>query len=90
MDGLITMTRPELVLVAIGAVVLIAALGLAWRVLLTAVGIVGAEWLVIHYVVDNLPLLLTVLGLPALLAATVLVDALTGTTVRARRGDRRR
>src|SRR6185437_1212023 len=57
----ITLTGPELVFYGIAAVVLVAALWLAWRVLLAAVGIVGAEWLVIHYAAGNLTLLLTVL-----------------------------
>ena len=92
MDALIglTVTGPELLFYGVGAVVLVAALWLAWRVLLTAAGIVGAEWLTIHYAVDNLTLLLTALGLPALFAAYVLVQALTGTAVRSRRGSRRR
>lgn len=90
MDGLITLTGSELVLVAIAAVVLVGALWLAWRVLLTAGAIVGAEWLVIHYATDNLTLVLTALGLPALFAAYVLVQALTGTATRSRRGERRR
>ena len=89
MNG-ITLTGPELVFYGIAAVVLVAALWLAWRVLLAAVGIVGAEWLVIHYAAGNLTLLLTVLGLPALFAAYVLVQALTGTAMRSRRGGRRR
>lgn len=58
--------------------------------LLTAAGIVGAEWLVIHYASDNRTLLLTALGLPALFAAYVLVQALTGNAVRSGRGGQRR
>ena len=81
--------RPELVRYGGAAVVLVAALWLAWRLLLTAAGIVGAQWLVIHYAAGNLTLLLTALGLPALFAAHVLTQALTGTAVR-RRGGRRR
>jgi hypothetical protein len=85
----LTLTGPELVLYGGAAVVLVAALWLAWRLLLTAAGIVGAQWLVIHYAAGNLTLLLTALGLPALFAAHVLTQALTGTAVR-RRGGRRR
>jgi hypothetical protein len=85
----LTLTGPELVFGGIAAVVVLALLVLAWRVLLTAAAIVGAEWLVIHYAGGNWTLLLTALGLPALFAAYVLTEALTGTAVR-RRGGRRR
>jgi hypothetical protein len=64
---------------------------LVGRVLLTAAGIVGAQWLVITYAATNLTLLLVVLALPALFAAHTLTKALTVTEVRptSRRGGRR-
>jgi hypothetical protein len=62
------------------------------RVLMTAGGIVGAQWLVITYAVGNTTLLLAVLAAPALIAAYSLTRAMTvmqlGPT--ARRGGGRR
>jgi hypothetical protein len=55
---------------------------LAGRVLVTAGGIVGGQWLVITYAADNTTLLLVVLVLPALFTAHTLVRALTVTEIR--------
>ena len=61
------------------------------RVLLTAAGIVGAQWLVITYAAAHLTLLLVVLALPALFAAYTLTKALTVTEIRSTsRGGARR
>lgn len=67
------------------------AVSLAGRVLLTASGIVGAQWLVIAYAATNTTLLLVVLALPALFAAYTLTRALTITEIRptSRGGGRR-
>jgi hypothetical protein len=64
-------------------------LSLTGRVLVTAGGIVGVQWLVITHPGDT-TLLLVVLGLPALFAAYSLTRALTVTGVDGprRRGDR--
>ena len=63
---------------------------LAGRVVVTAAGIVGVQWIVIIYAAANTVLLLVVLGMPALLAGHVLTKALTVTTLEApRRGGRR-
>ena len=87
MNGSITFSWTELILYGVAAVVLVVALWLAGRVLLAAAAIVGVEWLVIHYAVDNLTLLLTALSVPALFAAHTMTQALGGA---ARRGSRRR
>ncbi|MCA1676001.1 MAG: hypothetical protein LC799_28780 [Actinobacteria bacterium] len=60
------------------------------RVLVTALVIVSVQWLVITHS-DNRPLLLMVLGFPALVASFTLVKALTVTQIRPARsrGDRR-
>lgn len=65
-------------------------LSLAGRVLVTAMLLVGAQWVVIMHP-DNPWLLLAVLGLPDLFAAYALTRALTVTTVDSprRRGGRR-
>jgi hypothetical protein len=89
-NGSITFTGTELVLYGLAAVVLVVALWLAGRVLLTAAAIVGLEWLVIHYAVDNLTLLLVALSVPALFAAHTVTQALSGTAGLVRRGGRRR
>lgn len=63
---------------------------LAGRVVVTAGGIVGVQWIVITYAAGNTVLLLVVLGLPALFAGHVLTRALTVTTLEPpRRGGRR-
>jgi hypothetical protein len=54
---------------------------LAGRVVLTAAGIVGVQWIVITYAAANTVLLLVVLGVPALFAGHVLTRALTVTTL---------
>ncbi|WAL63761.1 hypothetical protein ORV05_22490 [Amycolatopsis cynarae] len=63
---------------------------LAGRVLLTTAGMVGAQWLIVTHTSD-LTLRLVTLALPDMIAAYVLIRALTvtelGTT--RRRGDRR-
>jgi hypothetical protein len=56
-------------------------LSLAGRVLFTAGLIVGVQWLVITHPHSSKWLLLTALGLPALLASYTLTRALTVTTV---------
>jgi hypothetical protein len=63
---------------------------LSSRVLLTAAGIVGLQWIVIIYP-GSTTLLLTVLGVPALFAAYTLTKALTVTTTETprKRGGRR-
>lgn len=66
------------------------AVSLASRVLLTAGGIVGVQWLVITYAVTNTTLLLIVLSAPALFAAHTLTKALTVTEIRSSRGGARR
>lgn len=60
------------------------------RVLVTALVIVSVQWLVITHS-DNRTLLLTVLGVPALVTSFTLVKALTLTQIRPSRswGDRR-
>ncbi|GGP42038.1 hypothetical protein [Saccharothrix coeruleofusca] len=65
-------------------------LWLTGRVLTTAVGIVGVQWLVITHGRES-TLLWVVLGLPALFSAYTLTRALTVTAVGTgrRRGDRR-
>jgi hypothetical protein len=64
-------------------------MSLTGRILLTAVGIVGVQWLVITHP-GNRTLLLVVLGLPALFASYTLTRALTVTTeVSRKRSDRR-
>jgi hypothetical protein len=63
---------------------------LAGRVLVTAAGIVCAQWLVITYAASNITLLLVVLAVPALFAAHTITRALTVTAVRpTTRGGRR-
>ena len=64
-------------------------LSLTGRVLVTAGGIVGVQWLAITHP-GNTTLLLVVLGLPALFASYTLTRALTVTGVDGprRRGDR--
>lgn len=54
---------------------------LASRVVVTAAGLVGVQWVVITYAAANTTLLLTVLALPAVLAGHVLVRALTITAL---------
>lgn len=62
---------------------------LTGRIVLTAAGIVGVQWVVIVYPGDP-TLLLVVLGLPALIASYTLTKALTVTTEAPRqRGGRR-
>lgn len=64
---------------------------LVGRVLVTALVIVGAQWLVITHA-DNVTLRWLVLGLPALVTAYTLTRALTVvevTSSRRRQGDRR-
>jgi hypothetical protein len=63
---------------------------LAGQVLVTAGVIVGAQWLVITYVLGS-TLFWVVLALPALIAGYVLTKALTVTSLEVthRRGDRR-
>lgn len=64
-------------------------MSLTGRVVLTAAGIVGVQWIVIVYP-GGMTLLLVVLGLPALLASYTLTKALTVTTEAPRqRGGRR-
>ena len=89
MDGVITLTGTELVLGSIAVVVLAVAVWLAGRVLLAAAGIVGIEWLMIHYAADDLTILLTTLAIPALFAGYVLTEALAGGGRRHRRGRQR-
>lgn len=66
-------------------------LSLIGRVTVTAVLIVGVQWIVIVAAADNHGLVLAVLGIPALLASYTLTKALTVSTVdvRHRRGGRR-
>ncbi len=67
------------------------AVSLVGRVLLTAAGIAGTQWLVITYGTSNTTLVWVVLGVPALFAAHTLTKALTVTEVRpSRKGDARR
>ena len=58
---------------------------LSGRVVVTAVMIVGTQWLVITHPA-NKTLLLVVLAIPALITACVLVKALTVTEIRPSRG----
>jgi hypothetical protein len=58
------------------------AVSIAGRVLLTAGGIVGMQWIVITYAATNTTLLLVVLAVPALFAAYTLTKALTVTEIR--------
>ncbi|GAA2806816.1 hypothetical protein [Saccharopolyspora taberi] len=65
-------------------------MSLAGRVVTTAAAIVGVQWIVITHP-GNTPLLLAVLGVPALFASYTLTRALTATTVdtpRQRKGRR--
>lgn len=55
---------------------------LAGRVLGTAAGIVGVQWVVITYAASNRALLWVALAVPALFAAYTLTKALTVTDVR--------
>ncbi|WP_256565043.1 hypothetical protein [Allokutzneria sp. A3M-2-11 16] len=64
-------------------------LSLAGRVFFTAALIVAVQWVVITHPGRNFWTVVAALGLPALLAAFVLVRALTVTALDDRRGGRR-
>ena len=66
------------------------AVSLIGRTLVSAGLIVGGQWLVITYAVANVPLVLAVLTVPALLSSATLVRLLTVTEVRSARGGGRR
>jgi hypothetical protein len=89
MNEVITLTGSELVFGGIAVVALLAAVWLAGRLLLATAVIVGIEWLVTHYAVDNLVLLLAVFSVPALLAGHVVTEAVSGNGRRSRRGRQR-
>jgi hypothetical protein len=54
---------------------------LAGRLVVTAAGIVGVQWVVITYAIANTVQLLVVLATPALLAGHVPIRAPTATTL---------
>ena len=88
MNGITITSDHVLVVLAVGLAML--AIAVAGRVLLAAAVIAAMQWAVIHYWPDNVTLVWTVLGVPALLSGYTLADSLTGTTgIGSTRGHRR-